>query len=233
MASPGDADAIEQVTTELNAAREEEGALEGDDGTRWAVVTRSCFNVNGGSWYATAELREVEEVRAERLEFLGLALVPSHYDESQRSDNYPLLIEAAVTPSAKDSEALERQITEHALRKDATYFDLLRVGVQGEPLRVRFGRCLWQESKGGTRQHLLVFVGAKGDDKTPPSDPHRTNAARIALQGREIAEAIIDEMALADLLSPEALERIRQRGESAWDKQFRSLYETRDLSLFY
>jgi len=111
--------------------------------------------------------------------------------------------------------------------------------VQDEPLQVRFGRCLWQKGEGGARRHLLVFVAAEGDDEQTHrryvgfDEPRGSNAARIALQGREIAEAIIEEMALADLLTPEALERIQQRSESAWDKRVRDLNETRDLSLFH
>lgn len=238
----GDA-VTEQVTDELNAAREESAALEGDDGTRWVVGLHSHSNVNGGTWRITATLREVEEVRAERLEFLGLVLSPSHYDEREASGNDVLMIVAEVAPSLEDSEALERHITEQRLRNDgetAHYFGLRRVGVQDEPLQVRFGRCLWQKSEGGARRHLLVFVAADGDDDVQArrkfvgfDEPRSSNAARLALQGREVTEAIIEEIALAELLTPEALDRIRRRGETAWDRRFRDLNETSDLSLFY
>jgi hypothetical protein len=231
-----------QVTDELNAARTESAALEGDGGTRWVVGSHSHSNVNSGAWRFTVALREVEEVRAERLEFLGLALAPSHYDERETSGDDVLMIVAEVAPSAEDSEALERHITEQRLRNEgetAHYFDLRRIGVQDKPLQVRFGRCLWQKGEGGARRHLLIFVAAEGDDEETRrryvgfDEPRGSNAARIALQGREIAEAIIQEIGLADLLTPEALERIRRRGESAWDKRFRDLSETSDLSLFH
>lgn len=235
--------AIKQVTDELNAAREERAALEDDDGTRWVVGSHSHSNVNGGAWRVTAVLREVEEVRAERLEFLGLTLLPSHYDEREASSDDLLMIVVEVAPSPEDSAALERHITEQRLRNEgetAEYFALRRVGVQDEPLQVRFGRCLWQKSEGGARRHLLVFVAAEGDEDEEArrkfvgiDEPRSSNAARLALQGREVAEAIIDEMALAELLTPEALDRIRRRGETAWDRRFRDLNETSDLSLFY
>lgn len=231
-----------QVTDELNAAREESAALEGDDGTRWVVGSHSHSNANGGAWRFTVALREVEEVRAESLEFLGLSLAPSHYDEREASRDDTIIIVAEVAPSFEDSEALERHILEHQLRNEGEtthYFDLRRIGVQDEPLQVRFGRCLWQKGEGGARRHLLVFVAAEGDDEQTRrgyvgfDEPRGSNAARMALQGREIAEAIIEEIALADLLTPGALERIRQRGESAWDKRFRDLSETSDLSRFH
>lgn len=231
-----------QVTDELSAAREESAALEGDDGTRWVVGSHSHSNVNGRGRRFTVALREVEEVRAESLEFLGLTLAPSHYDEHEASGDDTLIIVAEVAPSFEDSEALERHILEQKLRNEGEtthYFDLRRIGVQDEPLQVRFGRCLWQKGEGGARRHLLVFVAAEGDDEQTRrgyvgfDEPRGTNAARMALQGREIAEAIIEEIALADLLTPGALERIRQRGESAWDKRFRDLSETNDLSLFH
>lgn len=234
-----------QITDELNTAREESAALESDDGTRWVVGSHSHSNVNGGAWRFIVALREVEEIHAERLEFLGLTLAPSHYDEREASktsgDDGPLMIVTEVVPSADDSETLERCIMEQKLlNEDETnqYFGLRRIGVQDEPLQVRFGRCLWQKGQDGVRRHLLVFVGAEGDDEQTRrgylglDEPRGFNAARVALQGREIAEAVIEEIALAHLLTPEALERIRQRGESAWDRRFRDLSETSDLSQF-
>lgn len=158
----------EQVTDELNAAREESAALEAEDGTRWVVGSHSHSNVDGRAWRFTVALGEVEEVRAERLEFLGLALAPSHYDERDASRDGVLVIVAEVAPSAEDSRALERHIIEQRLRNEGEtnhYFDLRRVGVQDEPLQVRFGRCLWQEGDGRARRHLLVFVAAEGDDE--------------------------------------------------------------------
>ena len=234
---------VKQVTDELNAAREKKDALEGDDGARWLVGSHSHSNVNGGAWEFTAALREVEQVRAENLEFLGLTLAPSHYDEREAPGEDGFIIVAEVAPSAEDSEALERCIKEQKLRNAGEtihYFDLQRIGVQDEPLQVRFGRCLWQEGESGVRRHLLVFIAAKGDDEPTRrryigfvDEPRGTNAARVALQGREIAEAIIEEIALANLLTPQALERIRQRGESAWEERFRDLSQTNDLSLFH
>lgn len=231
-----------QLTHELNAAREESAALEGDDGARWVVVGFHSYSVsNGGAWHFTVALREVEELRAESLEFLGLRLAPLHFEESADRDG-SLVIVAAVAPGAEESETLEHHIVEQWTRNEGEatpYFDLRRVGVQDEPLQVRFGRCLWQKGEGGARRHLLVFVAADGDDDDTRrgfvgiNEPRGTNAARAALQGREVAEAIIDELGLAGLLSQEAIERIRQRGESAWDKRFRDLNETSDLSLFH
>lgn len=105
-------------------------------------------------------------------------------------------------------------------------------------MQVRFGRCLWQQGESGARQHLLVFVSADGDHDeirrgVGLNEPQLTNAERIAVQGREIAEAIIDELRVADVLSEEALERIRQRGASAWERRFRDFAEARDLSQFH
>lgn len=229
----------EQLNAELNAAREESAALVGEDDTRWVVGYHSHSSTNTGNWRYTVELRQVEDLRAERLEFLGLTLVPSHYEE--RADrNGPIVITAQVAPGTEDDETLERHIAGQKLQSDdepAQYFDLRRVGVQDEPMQVRFGRCLWQQGESGARQHLLVFVSADGDDDeirrgVGLNEPQLTNAERIAVQGREIAEAIIDELRVANVLSEEALERIRQRGASAWERRFRDFAEARDLSQF-
>jgi len=64
-------------------------------------------------------------------------------------------------------------------------------------------------------------------------EPRSGNSARIAVQGPELAEAVIRELGLAGLLSEAALQRIRARGEGAWDRRWRDLAETRDLTEFH
>jgi hypothetical protein len=231
----------EELNRELKAARDESSSLEGEDGTRWVVASHSYSDASGWqTWRYSVDLRQVEHLRAESLEFLGLRLVPSHYEERADRDG-PIVITAQVAPSAEEDEALEQHIVEQRrLAFEAgEYFDLRRAGVQDRPLQVRFGRCLWQAGDGGARQHLLVFVSADGDDDDLRggllniNEPRLSNAARIALQGREIADALLEELQLAGVLSPDALERIRRRGESAWDRRSRDFAEADDLSDFH
>lgn len=90
-----------EVTDELNVARDAGGALESDDGVRWLVGSHSHSSVNGGSRRYTAILTEPEVVHAERLEFLGLVLTPSHYDEREAASDNVLMIAARETQTRR------------------------------------------------------------------------------------------------------------------------------------
>jgi hypothetical protein len=233
----------EQVTAELNAARDVDDALESDDGARWLVGSHSHSNVNGGAWHFTVPLIEVDAVKAERLEFGGMNFEPHFYREEAVSDDDPIVITAELHPSSeREDERLEQLIGDQfaLLDDDDGYFSLVRHGVTEAPLRVRFGRCLWKkpDSPGVARQHLVVLVSEQGDSERKQrglnfDEPRSGNAARVALEGREMAEALLEELQAAGVLLPEALERVRQRAASAREQRFRDLNEARDLKEYY
>jgi hypothetical protein len=232
---------VSDLTKQLEAARED-APLEDEGGTLWIVKNHSRSNVNGGAWRVSVTLAEVEALEAERLEFAGLSLPPSFYNERASTSDDVLVITAELAPGPDEEALLEQLITEDKLAQsgdEVTYFPLRRVGISDEPISVRFGRCLWQATANGARRHLVVFVSQQGDTAETrrrvglfANEPRSSNAARIAMQGREVAQAILDELDLAGVLSPEALERVRARGAEAWDRRFRDLAEVDDLTDF-
>lgn len=234
----------ERATAELNAARDDDAALESDDGARWLVGSHSHSNVNGGAWHFTVRLIEVDVVQAERLEFGGMSFEPHFYNEDAASDDDPIVITAELHPSSEqEDERLEQLIRDQLALVDVDdvgYFSLVRHGVTEVPLQVRFGRCLWKkpDSRGAAREHLVVFVSKEGDSERKQrgvnfDEPRSGNAARIALEGREMAEALLEELQATGVLQPEALERVRQRTASALEQRFRDLNEARDLKEFH
>lgn len=234
----------EQVTAELNAARDVDAALESDDGARWLVGSHSHSNVHGGAWHFTVPLIDVDVVQAERLEFGGMSFEPQFYREDAESDDDPLVITAELHPSSEqEDERLEQLIRDQFALADVDefgYFSLVRHGVTEAPLQVRFGRCLWTkpDGPGAAREHLVVFVSEEGDSERKQrgvnfDEPRSGNAARIALQGRDMAEALLEELQANGVLQPEALERVRQRTASALERHFRELNEARDLKEFH
>jgi|GEM_PF-6238054 len=149
---------VSTLTAELDAARNEEAAIEEETGTRWTVVNHGRHNVNGGAWQVSVELDEAERLDPERLEFAGLSFTPSYYSEGALGDDDVILITAEVVPANAGEDAqLERLIVEHrsTLVDEETYFPLTRIGIAAAPLSVRFGRCLWQSQERKPRRHLV------------------------------------------------------------------------------
>ncbi len=227
------AEESDEVGKALTKAHTTEGALRGEDGFRWLVTGSSHSYSDGDRVHRhSVELREDEEIKAERLELLGLELAPTKYQEEV--GNGGILIVARVDPDAATDEALERALTDE---RDELYFDVLRVGVSEKMLRMRFGRCLWQKTDGG-RAHLLRLVSQQGDDEETQRglmlfQPELGHLERKVAAAEEAIEAILAELQSAGVLSESAAPAIRARVDEAWEKRKREFDETRDLNLYF
>jgi hypothetical protein len=161
----------------------------------------------------TAELREVEEIQADRIEAFGLSLKPTYYNE--------------------EDEVLEREIQ---AERDDPYFDVRRAGVSDEPIRMRFGRCLWEKTLEG-RAHLIHLVSERGDTEERQRggprqwfSPELGRIGQKAFVAAEGVEALLDELVTSGVLSPSAADTIRARAEAAPRERARELDEANDLN---
>lgn len=227
------ADESEAVSKTLGKAREIEHALAGEDGSRWVVTQNSYSYQNEDRVHLhTAELRELETIEPERLELLGLILDPTNYKEEEQGG--VILASALIEPDAETDEALERAIT----ARDAAYFDVVRVGVSETPIRMRFGRCLWQKSESG-RVHLLRLVSEQADDDESNAspllwfEPELGNMKRKVIAAEAAIEALLEELQAAGVLPEAAAANVRARVDDAWEKRGRELDESRDLTLHF
>lgn len=226
----------EEVAKAIDAARDPSGALGDENGElRWIVTSNSSSYRDGSPTHGhRVELRELELVQAERLEFLGVSVEPRSYREELDSDGM-LIVEAIVAPDRDADERIEQAISE---RDKVGYFELVRMGVSDNPIRVRFGRCLWQRGENGGRLHLLRLVADEGAE--PQSDlwlldhqPEKGRVARIALQANEGVEALIEGLGAAGVLDEEAIARVRGRMEAAPEARVRELDEAKQLDLHF
>jgi hypothetical protein len=227
------AEESEAVSDTLTNAREPEDALEGSDGSRW-LVSQSSYSYQEGDpvHRHEAELREIEELSAARLELLGLVLEPTKYKEEWHDDG--IVIIARVEPDAESDRALERVLSDE---RDDPYFEVLRVGVHDEPLRMRFGRCLWQKTERG-RAHLLRLVSEEGDDEETRRglmwfQPELSHLERKTAAAEEAIEALLGELQAAGLVTGSAVANIGARVEGAWEKRARDFDESRDLDAYF
>jgi hypothetical protein len=217
----------------LANARGTENALEATDGSRWVVSECSYSYQEGDRVHRhSAELREVEELRAERLELLGLSLTPTRYKEEFRDGG--ILIVARVDPDLETDDVLERELT---TERDDLYFDILRVGVSDKPVRMRFARCLWQNTEGG-RAHLLRFVSEAGDDEETQRglmwfQPELRHLERKAAAAEEAIEALLGELQMAHVLSESAVSAVRRKVDEAWNARAREFDEASDINLHF
>jgi len=231
------AEKSEIVNDELSAAREPDHALSAD-GSRWTVHDSSYSYQDGSpSHNYRAELHEVEEpAKAERVEMLGLSLVPSRYKEEADEDDGTLVISFLVAVKAGDDAVLESAIQHH--RQSGAYFDVVRVGVSEEPLQVRFGRCLWRREEDG-RLHLLRLVGdsqVTDKDVGPWARLHQPQLRRsqkkiAALE--DTVSGLIEQLEKAGVLDSEAAAAISAGTADSWSRHVRDFDEAGDLESFF
>ena len=227
-----------ELTDAFNDARDYKHALPGDDGIRWVVVGSHSSSHTGDdpNRHHQADLREVEEVNAARLEFLGLTLEPSRYKEERSDEAEPLLVSAIVDAEAGLSEQLEAEIMRD--RDNDPYFEVVRLGVNDEPVRMRFGHCLWQAVEGSGRRHLLRLVSEAGDDDSQNGwllldEPERTNVARRAVAAEAGIVALLEALEEVGTLTSEVVEGIRRRINEALDSQGWTLARTLDVERYF
>lgn len=114
------------------------------------------------------------------------------------------------------------------------YFDLTLEG--RDPIRVRWGRVVWQREAESTRRVLgtLVAESQDGPDLGPPGpgEPRLGNTSEVALRAQEGIAAVIDELQAAGALSEEAVGRIAQRMARAADAHWFELLETERIDTY-
>jgi hypothetical protein len=213
-------------------AKTDDVPLRGADGSLWSVASSSYSYIEGKQVRRhEAELREVEELNVDRLELLGLSLTPTRYKEENRG--YLVITARIDRLGPEEDAALEREIRKKR-DGDDVYFDVLRVGISDTPLRMRFGRCLWQKAGEG-RAHLVRLVSEERDDRQPflLSGPEQTNLERKAATAEETIEALLEELQSAGVLSDTSYTKIRRQAEGAWEKRMRDFDRAHDLDLYF
>ncbi|MFF8747140.1 hypothetical protein [Streptomyces californicus] len=154
----------DSLENELKAAAAPAGQPLQAEGASWLVGDHSFSytdNAKPRVYTHRVELQEVEELKASAVEVAGLTLVPVKYNEDFQEGT--LLVSLITEVSGEDGERLEELL----VTSGDNYVDVVRRGVSETPLRMRFGRCLWQQGEGDARLHNLALVADEGQPDPP------------------------------------------------------------------
>ncbi|MCX5401311.1 hypothetical protein [Streptomyces sp. NBC_00102] len=192
-------DASEELNAELQAATDGTKYLQGPD-AEWQVSSNRYSYTQGerpAIYTYNLEIQEVEGLQASAVEADGMVLVPVQYDESISKDSLVLTLVTEV--AGQESERLEELLQ----TQGDSYFDVVRRGVSETPVRMRFGRCLWQQGDGDVRRHNLTLVA----DENQPSEL----AGFAQLNQPQLARTTEKSVATADALAL-LLEHLHEQG---------------------
>ena len=183
----------QELDAELQAAASHEGKhLQGTD-TAWLVSDGWTTTSQGRRpeiYIYKMEVEEVEVLQASALEIEGLSLFPIRYKEQVDEGHVTVTLVSEV--AGEDNERLENLLGE----PDA-FHDVTRRGISDTPLRMRFGRCVWQRSADGTRRHHLELIADEGKPAPAPSPLAPVDRPRL---DRTVERVVAHTDALAELL---------------------------------
>lgn len=195
----------QELDDELHAAESPEGKpLQGAD-TDWIVLdgwTTTSTGRRPEIYIYRMEVEEAEVLRASAVEIGGLSLLPIRYKERATAGKSTVTLVSEV--AGEDIERLEA-----LLGKPASFHDVVRRGISDTPLRMRFGRCVWQRSADGTQRHHLELLSDEGTSAPAPSSlalmDRIDRTAERAVAHSETLTALLEELRLRGVLSESAV----------------------------
>lgn len=203
------------------------------DGPTFKVTSRShSYQQDSPFTTFTVSLDEVEDLACEAVVLDGsVELAPDKYRE--RFDHNAVIVELTGTTSGGETETLEALLAHDRPH----YFPVVRRGVQEEPLRMRFGRCLYQDNDDGFRRHRVVLVQDTFDEgEEPPfkgfNQPEMGRVLDAVVQLQQTVEALVDGLVAAGTLPPDAAAGIRERSQEVRRSALRQFDRTEDEDHF-
>ena len=185
-----------------------------------------------GLHHLTLSWEEQERVQANTIEFEGLSLHPSRYDEHAEDDGVAISFRARLTPAETEKV---RTLQQRPSAKADLYFPVVRRGVSDEPRRMRLGRVLWQALEDGNAEHDITLVD-ESLDKKPTSafaligEPHTRHLLNAVEQLAAERNALLEALKSAGVLDDQAVERVHQAGTEAMGKRRYRFYQVDDMS---
>lgn len=209
--------------------------LTASDGTFWSGNIASESYTNQGPHSLLIQWTECEHINATSVEFEGLVLTPTSYDEQANGESGSITISLRAKLSSTDASVVRPLMASHD--PGALYWQVIRRGVSDQPRRMRLGRVLWQQCSDGTIDHAITLVDESFDlaDKSPglrllAGEPQMSwlinKVSVLSIQ----LELLLAELASGQHLDQGAVEKIRDSSlKQARDRRY-EFFEVDDLS---
>ncbi|MFJ9968510.1 hypothetical protein [Streptomyces avermitilis] len=232
------AEQSEELEAELEAAAGDAGhPLQGAD-TNWSVSNnRSSYTVGARPDVHTynLELQEAEDLNASAVEIGGLTLATTAYKEW--IDDGTLVLTFVAETAGEASQQLEELV----VARGEMYYDVIRRGVSDTPVRMRFGRTLWQETESGSKRHNLSLVADEGSEPSRPgpfvrlNEPQLSRTTEAAVANAQALAVLIDELQAQGVLPREAADKVRAAAIShkITEREARQFTRTYDLDMYW
>jgi hypothetical protein len=204
-------DEHDALNAELGESLDGPAILAGSGSIQWMVTSHSYSYTDNEPPLHHIELTERQQLSLDRVEFDGLALIP---DRSSLSESGDAVVEFLVNMSAEQHQKFETILQQHRGADVDRYFPVSLVGIAEQPVRMRFGRCLWQDLGDAGVRHLIVLVADEEDEQSQSPGfeqlmrPAQDRLMAGALNMKRRLDALIAELQRANVLDEAAVGRI-------------------------
>lgn len=204
------------------------------DGALWSgSLDMESYTAENGPHTLTITWSEWERVHADTVEFEGLALVPTRYEE--RDDGEGVLIVSFQANLSPDETEIFRGLLASSIGHQL-YWPVVRRGVSDDPRTMRFGRILWQTLEDGGFAHDITLVDEAHDADESSAllglggEPQVSNLIDQLLALRMQFERLLDEVQRSGVLTPQTVDAVRAGGKESGAARRYSFFEVSDLS---
>lgn len=204
------------------------------DGSVWTGNIDMESYTNDGPHSLTITWKEAEQLMADTVEFEGLALTPTRYEERENDDG--TICVAFQAKLTKDETDTLRSLASRSAT-DRRYFMVIRRGVSDDARSMRLGRVLWQQHDDGTIGNDITLVDEAFDASDGSNamlvfggEPMVSNLVRQVSSLLVQFEALIAELESAGVVAPVAVEQIRASVETLAPDRCHIFFEVADLS---
>ena len=204
------------------------------DGSVWTSNIDMESYTNDGPHSLAITWEEKELLIAETVEFEGLALAPTRYEERENEDGtISVAFQARLTQGETDTlRSLASPRT-----NDRLYFKVVRRGVCDDRRSMRLGRVLWQQCDDRTIGHHITLVDEAFDARDEANavfalagEPQVGNLVGQVSSLLVQFEILMAELESAGVVAPGSVQRIRAAAGTLAPDRRHIFFEVADLS---
>lgn len=178
--------------------------------------------------YATdIELVEKEQLDIDKLIIGDIETVPYKYKEefNPTIDDEYLIIEGKTTMS--DDESFHK-FKEYIVK--SKYFSVVRVGINEDPLQMRFGNVIWSENE-NTQKIDFVLVEKKYDEITDSSikKPQLPNITKDLAYKSKFLDELIELLIDKEIITEEEISALENTAKTSIVDEYFKYFKVKDI----
>lgn len=175
------------------------------------------------NYYVSFE--EVDELLIESLNIGTLNIKPYKYEEEY---DEAIIISASVKLSKEEMVELKK------IQDGERYFDVVRVGINNEAVKMRFGQNIWSEHDEYFKVNLVLVESCYDTKETGHglNEPEMSNIKRKLIHLNNFNNELVELLLIKEIITKDEVESIKKKADEKFKDGYRDLYKVEDVDKF-